>query len=444
MDSDYYLRLPDNLITFVSFPTEALFLIAIALMLLLFSALISASEIAFFSLTPGDLKILRDTDNPRDKLILRLLRQPNQLLVTHIIVGSFVNIAFIFICNYIIDRFVLFSTLTVAYTAKILFLAVLLLLFCEFVPKIYASERPLEMIRRSSRRMNILHLMLTPLSAILVSIGKLFSHQLSRKSHNISMDELSHALELTSDEIRDDKDILEGIIKFGNKMVADAMTPRVDIDFIDIRLNFKEALGRVVETGYSRIPVYSGVEDAIKGVLYSKDLLPYLNKPESFRWQSLIRPAYFVPDTKKIDDLLEEFKTNKIHMAIVVDEYGSTSGLITMEDVLEEIVGEISDEYDEEERQFIRLDDGSIIFEAKILLNDFFKVSGIKEENFEEVTSDAETLAGMILEIKGEFPARREVVRYGQYSFQILEIDKRRIRKVKFREEEVETQSAEK
>lgn len=258
------------------------------------------------------------------------------------------------------------------------------------------------------------------------------------------MDELSHALELTSDEIRDDKDILEGIIKFGNKMVADAMTPRVDIDFIDIRLNFKGALDRVIDTGYSRIPVYSGVEDSIKGILYSKDLLPYLNKQESFRWQSLIRPAYFVPDTKKIDDLLEEFKTNKIHMAIVVDEYGSTSGLITMEDVLEEIVGEISDEYDEEERQFIRLDDGSIIFEAKILLNDFYKVSGIKEDEFDEVTSDAETLAGMILEIKGEFPARREVVRYGRYSFQILEIDKRRIRKVKFCEEEAETQVDEK
>ncbi len=432
MDPDHYLSRIGDIITFLPLTSEVYMLAAAALFLLLFSAFISASEIAFVSLSSTDLKTIGENEHPRDELVRFLLKKPDHLLVTHIIVGSFINISFIILSNYLIDLSLQFEVAAIAYAVRILVLAFLLLLFGELVPKIYASGHSLNLIRRSSGVIRLFYWFLSPISRILVSVVNRFSHRLSRKGHNISMDELSQVLELTSDEIKDEKDILEGIIKFGDKMVADVMTPRVDIDFVDIRLNFRGALDRVIETGYSRIPVYSGAEDAIKGVLYSKDLLPYLNKPENFRWQSLIRPAYFVPETKKIDDLLEEFKTSKIHMAIVVDEYGGTSGLITMEDVLEEIVGEISDEYDEEERQYIRLDDGAIIFEARILLNDFYKVTGIDEDEFAEVNGEAETLAGMILEIKGEFPARREVIYHGRYAFQILEMDKRRIRKIKF------------
>ncbi|MDP4270098.1 MAG: gliding motility-associated protein GldE [Bacteroidota bacterium] len=410
----------------------------VSLVLLFISAFISASETAFFSLALHDRKIVEAGHSRVDRLVVSLLQDPSQLLVTFILITSLVNLSFVVISSLLIDSVVSFTSLGSEYLFKILVISFFLLVFGELVPKIYASEISLKMVRRSGRWVHGVSWLMSPLTKRLVSIGNVLTRHKHRHNQNISMDELSHALELTSEDNREDKEMLEGIIKFGDKLVADAMTPRIDIDFIDIKLNFREALARVIETGYSRIPVYSGMQDSVKGVLYGKDLLPYLNKPDNFRWQSLIRPAYFVPETKKIDDLLEDFKTSKIHMAIVVDEYGGVSGLITMEDVLEEIVGEISDEYDEDERQYIRLEDGSIIFEAKILLNDFFKVTGIDDELFASVIAEAETLAGMILEIKGEFPARREVISYGNYSFQILEMDKRRIRKVKFREEKAD------
>ena len=415
----------------------------VSLALLFISAFISASETAFFSLALQDRKTVEAGHSRVDRSVVSLLKDPSQLLVTFILITSLVNLSFIVISSLLIDSVISFTSLVSEYLFKILVISFSLLVFGELIPKIYASEISLKMVRRSGRWVHGVSWLMSPLTKRLVSIGNVLTRHKHRHNQNISMNELSHALELTSEDNREDKEMLEGIIKFGDKLVADAMTPRIDIDFIDIKLNFREALARVIETGYSRIPVYSGMQDSVKGVLYGKDLLPYLNKPDNFRWQSLIRPAYFVPETKKIDDLLEDFKTSKIHMAIVVDEYGGVSGLITMEDVLEEIVGEISDEYDEDERQYIRLEDGSIIFEAKILLNDFFKVTGIDDELFAYVIAEAETLAGMILEIKGEFPARREVISYGNYSFQILEMDKRRIRKVKFREEKTDKASTE-
>jgi len=418
-------------------------LVAVSFILLFLSAFVSASETAFFSLALQDRKTLEASHSRADQSIVLLLRNPSQLLVTYIIISSLINLSFIVFSSLVIDIMVRFASSTTEYLFKILIISFFLLIFGELIPKIYASEVSLKMVRRSGRLMHLVSRLMAPSTLRLVSVGNILTRHKHRHYQNISMDELSHVLELTSEENREDKEMLEGIIKFGEKMVADVMTPRIDIDFIDIKLNFREALARVIETGYSRIPVYSGVQDSVKGVLYGKDLLPYLNKPENFRWQSLIRPAYFVPETKMIDDLLEDFKTAKIHMAVVVDEYGGVSGLITMEDVLEEIVGEISDEYDEEERQYIRLEDGSIIFEAKILLNDFFKVTGVEEEMFAPVIAEAETLAGMILEIKGEFPVRREVIRFGDYSFQILEMDKRRIRKVKFREGKTDESSTE-
>ena len=226
--------------------------------------------------------------------------------------------------------------------------------------------------------------------------------------------------------------MLAEILKFYNTTANEVMTPRLDLEDLDIKTSFRQVLDFVVKTGYSRVPVYADTEDNIKGILYIKDLLPYIDKPDTFRWQSLVRPAYFVPETKKIDDLLEEFRTNKIHMAIVVDEFGGTSGIVTMEDILEEIVGEISDEYDEDEQQYIRLSDGSLIFEAKILLTDFFRVIDVDPAAFGKLTEEVETLAGLLLEIKGEFPRRREIIDYDKYRFQVLEVDNRRILKVKF------------
>ena len=247
------------------------------------------------------------------------------------------------------------------------------------------------------------------------------------------MDELSHALELTDKaELSEENNILEGIIRFGGETVKEVMTSRLDMVDLDIRTSFKEVMQCIIENAYSRIPIYSGSRDNIKGVLYIKDLLPHVNKGDNFRWQSLIRPAYFVPETKMIDDLLGDFQANKIHIAIVVDEFGGTSGLVTMEDIIEEIVGEIHDEYDDEERTYVVLNDHTWIFEAKTQLTDFYKIAKVDEDEFEKVVGDADTLAGMLLEIKGEFPALHEKVTYHNYEFEVLEMDSRRILKVKF------------
>jgi len=394
---------------------------------------ISASEIAFFSLTPQDVKSVNGNDLSRDKAVKRLLQMPNRLLATILVFSSFLNVTLVVLSNFIVSGIVDFHGFGwFELLLKIVIFTFLLLLFGEIMPKLYAAGNPLLVARKTSFVIAFLEKVLSPFSYFLAATSGLLNRLIIRKSRQISMDELSHALELTSDEIKDEKEILQGIIRFGDKIVADVMKPRVDIVCMDIRLTYKDALARIVESGYSRIPVYAGTQDTIKGILYGKDLLPYLNKPENFRWQSLIRPAYFVPETKKIDDLLEEFKTNKIHIAIVVDEYGGTSGLVTMEDVLEEIVGEISDEYDTDERLYVVLADNSIVFEAKILLNDFYKVIGVEESEFADVAGEADTLAGLILEMKGDFPARREVITHGRYSFQILEMDKRRIQKIKY------------
>ncbi|MCP3895113.1 MAG: gliding motility-associated protein GldE, partial [Bacteroides sp.] len=259
------------------------------------------------------------------------------------------------------------------------------------------------------------------------------NRHVARKNHNISVDELSQALELTDKtELTEENNILEGIIRFGGETAKEVMTSRLDVVDLDIRASFKEVMLCIVENTYSRIPIYAGSRDNIKGVLYIKDLLPHVNKGDSFRWQSLIRPAYFVPETKMIDDLLRDFQANKIHIAIVVDEFGGTSGIVTMEDIIEEIVGEIHDEYDDEERTHVVLNDHTWIFEAKTQLSDFYKITRVDENDFDKISGDADTLAGLLLEIKGEFPLLHEKVVYHGYEFEVLAMDNRRILKVKF------------
>ncbi len=397
------------------------------------SGFVSASEVAFFSLSPGDINDIREENSPSDPLIRKLLDRSEYLLAAILIANNFVNVAVVMLCTYGINSLINFSAVPVlGFILETIVLTFLLLLFGEIMPKIYAQKNSLRFVRRSASVLNMVERLCRPLSVVLVNSTSIINKALVKKKYDLSVDELSKALELTSKEIPEEKEMLAEIIKFYNKTADEIMTPRLDMEDIEIKTSFRNVIDFIIKSGYSRIPIYAESEDNIKGILYIKDLFPYIEKPDTFRWQSLIRPAYFVPETKKIDDLLEEFRTNKIHMAIVVDEFGGTSGIVTMEDILEEIVGEISDEYDEDEKQFVRLADGSLIFEAKILLTDFFRVINTDPSEFGKLTEDVETLAGLLLEIKGDFPRRREIIDYGKYRFQILEMDNRRILKVKF------------
>ena len=371
----------------------------------------SASEVAFFSLSPGDLNEIQEENRPVDTLIRKLLERSEHLLAAILIANNFVNVAVVMLCTYGIHAWIDFTQAPLfGFILETVFLTFLLLLCGEIMPKIYAQKNALRFVRTVAPTLKALEYFCRPLSGILVNSTSLIHKMLVRKKTDISVDELSKALELTSTEIPEEKEMLAEILKFYNKTANEVMTPRLDLEDLDIKTTFRKVLEFVVQTGYSRVPVYAGTEDNIKGILYIKDLLPYIDKPDTFRWQSLLRPAYFVPETKKIDDLLEEFRTNKIHMAIVVDEFGGTSGIVTMEDILEEIVGEISDEYDEDEKQYIRLSDGSLIFEAKILLTDFFRVIDVEPTEFGKLTEEVETLSGLLLESKGECPRLREVI----------------------------------
>ncbi|MDL2264788.1 gliding motility-associated protein GldE [Parabacteroides sp. OttesenSCG-928-G21] len=432
MDSDYFSSLFEQ-ISVNGLTVGAAIALGVATLFLCLSALVSGSEIAFFSLSPNDLHILKEGKKRMDNIIRQQLEQSEYLLASIQITNIFANISVVILFSYAINITIDFSSTPIfGFILEIIALTFLLLLFGEIMPKIYAQKNPLKFVRFSAPFIKSIEKISHPLARLLVSSSFVVNNTIGKKRYDLSVDELSKALELTSSEIPEEKEMLEEIIKFYDKTADEIMTSRLDVEDIDIKMNFREVIDFVVQSGYSRIPVYSESEDNIKGILYIKDLLPYIDKPETFRWQSLIRPAYFVPETKKIDDLLEEFRTNKIHMAIVVDEFGGTSGIVTMEDILEEIVGEISDEYDEELKQYIVLPDGSLIFEAKILLTDFFRIIDVPSADFGKLTDEVETLAGLLLEIKGDFPKRQEIITYGNYRFQVLEIDHRRILKVKF------------
>lgn len=432
MDTDYFPYLINNIIL-SPFTSEVLLFLLLAFLSLLFSGYLSASESAYFSLDSEELHTLKESDHPTDRKVVKLLDRSEHLLATLLIANTLSNICYIVFGCHFFSRLI-----ATAYTpiVEFIFLALLLfiplLLFGEMIPKIYSSQNSLRVVRRWSSSVSGLNKIFSPLSGLLVKFSGLAGNRLPRKNRNISLDDLSQVIEMTNeDEILDEKELLRGIVKFADKTAVEIMTARLDVADIDIKKDFKEVIDFILETGYSRIPVYAETEDHIKGILYIKDLLPHLGKSENFDWQSLIRPAYFVPETKKIRDLLEDFRQNKIHLAIVVDEFGGTSGIVTMEDILEEIVGEISDEYDEEENQYIKLSGNVYVFQAKMLLNDFFKITGIDEKDFDELSEEPDTLAGLILELRGDFPTVQEVIEYKNYCFTVLEIDKQRIIKVK-------------
>jgi len=402
-------------------------------LLLFFSALISGSEVAVFSLSPQHLNEIEESQTPKSKKLLKLLRMPEELLATILIANNFVNIAIVILSTYITSSLLDFSHApTIGFIVQVFVVTFLLLLFGEIIPKVYAAQFALRFSRYMTLPLIFLEKVFRPLGSILIKSTSIVNKRISKKQ-NISMDDLSQALELTADEITDEMEMLEGIVKFGNINVDEIMKARVDVVAVDIHTSFSKLKSVIIESGFSRIPVYEGAFDNIRGILYVKDLLPHHHKPNTFKWQTLIRPPFFVPETKKISDLLEEFQTKKNHMAIVVDEYGGTSGLISLEDILEEIVGDITDELDEQQDFYTIDEDGSYLFEGKTSLNDFFKLVDIDDDIFDKVKGDADTLAGLILEMKGEIPKKREKFEYHGYQFVIEAVDNRRIKKIRFR-----------
>ena len=404
--------------------------LSIATLALLISGFISGSEIAFFSLTPSQLEEIEDT--PKGNIIKELISAPERLLATILIANNTVNVTIVILCNFALGPIFENMSPVLSFILQTVILTFLILLFGEILPKLYANSNELTWAKFASSGIAFLTKLFKPLSSILMCSSVIVNKIVTKKTQNISADELSQALEITDVVAEEEKEMLEGILKFGDKTVEEIMTPRVDITDIDIDSTFDEVMEIVISSGYSRLPVYEETQDNIKGVLYSRDLLPYIGKNlENFNWQSLIREPYFVPESRMIDDLLEDFRKLKIHLAIVVDEFGGTQGIVTLEDVLEEIVGDINDEYDEEEVSYQRLPDDTYIFDGKTLLTDFFKITNLNEDDYAEIAEDSESLAGMLLTLKGDFPKKKEPLVYGRCRFLILDINHHRITSVR-------------
>ena len=403
-----------------------------ACLLLFVSGFASGSEIAFFSLSPSDLNDLDEERYGADASIKQLREESERTLATILITNNLVNVTIIMLSTYFINHAVLFSSWWLEFLCITVLLTFLLLLFGEIMPKVYCSHHPLRFCRGAVGGILFFRKLFYPLATIVMGSGRLADKVVHKDSHVLSVDDLEQALELTDKEdIKEEQRMLEGIVRFGDETAKEIMTSRQDVVDLDFRSTFQEVMQCVVENNYSRIPVYQDNSDNIRGILYIKDLLPHLSKGNNFRWQSLIRPPYFVPETKKIDDLLREFQENKVHIAIVVDEFGGTSGIVTLEDILEEIVGEINDEYDEDEKSYVRINSNTFVFEGKTLLSDFYKILKLDDDIFEDVEGDADSLAGLLLEIKGDFPKMHEKIDYDNFTFEILEMDERRISKVK-------------
>lgn len=433
---DYFLHFITNAFGEVSFgvmtPGVA-FAILLTLVLLGISGFASGAEIAFFSLSPSDISELNASKQSRDKTIQVLREDSERTLATILITNNLVNVTIIMLCNFIFARLVNFgNAVWLQFLCITVLLTFILLLFGEIMPKVFSRQNPLAFCRRCVGGISICRRVFWPLETILLRSGILAEKVVQKENHVLSVDDLEQALELTDkNDIKDERSMLKGIIRFGDETAKEVMTSRQDIVDLDTKCSYADVLKCIVENNYSRIPVYQENEDNIRGVLYIKDLLPHLSKPATFRWQSLIRPPYFVPETKKIDDLMREFQENKVHIAIVVDEFGGTSGIVTLEDILEEIVGEINDEYDEDTKSYSKLNYNTYLFEGKTLLSDFCKVLNVDDDEFVDVEGDADTLAGLLLEIKGDFPSMHEKIDYKNYTFEVMEIDQRRISKVK-------------
>lgn len=404
----------------------------ILLLLLICSALISGSEVAFFSLNASDLESLEE-NNAENERINNLLKQPEELLGTILIANNFVNVGIVILSSFLLNEYFSpenWSTLAV-FLVEILSITTVLLLFGEILPKVYARSSRLSFAKLVAGFLSGIHKILLPLSRRLSKTVNRLS--IESKGPSISVDDLEQALELTSDDNtkEDEQRILKGIVRFGSTSVKEVMTPRTSVVAIDEKTGYHEALNKMTESGYSRIPVFEENLDQIKGLLYVKDLLPYMDASEKFGWQDLMRQPFFVPESKKIDDLLGEFQRRRVHLAIVVDEFGGTSGVITLEDVLEEIVGEISDEFDDDDLSYSKLDDYNFVFEASIPLIDLCRVLDLPKDRFDAVDGESDTLAGLVLELAGKFLDKGEVISYDEFTFLVESTDQRKIIRVK-------------
>jgi len=421
-----------QLLTIDASTITAVVFIVVLIALLLLSALISGSEVAFFSLGAGELEELED-ESTKHNHIRELLSQPEELLGTILISNNFVNVGIVILSTYLLNTFFspeLWSPL-LTFIIEILAITGVLLLFGEILPKVYANTARLNFARSVVPFIFRLHKILKPLSKRLSkTINRI---NIEGRGPSLSVDDLEQALELTNDEdsTEDEQRILKGIVRFGSTTVKEVMTPRTSVIAIDIKAPFHDTLAHIVDKGYSRIPVYEDQLDQIKGLLYVKDLLPYVDASDNFGWQDLIRTPFFVPESKKIDDLLKEFQQRRIHLAIVVDEFGGTSGVISLEDVIEEIVGEISDEFDDDDLVYSKLDDHNYVFEAQTPLIDFCRVLDLPKDIFESVDGESDSLAGLVLELAGKFLEKNEEITYEAFTFKVESVDQRKLIRIK-------------
>lgn len=421
-----------QIVAFHPFSSYDAVVLAVVVVLLCFSALVSGSETAFFSLSPRNISQLKGAGDRSSRAILQLLSKQDYLLATILIANNLVNICIVILCNGLIDSLIDFGGATgLEFLVKIVIVTFLLLLFGEIMPKIFASYNPVRMARLTAVPLKMLKSVFRPVAWLLIRSGSYINDSVAKKRVNISIDELSNAIEMTSDQTAEEKQMLSGIVGFVHTEVVEIMKPRVDIVALDIEDDFARVREVIIASGFSRIPVCEEGIDNIKGVLFVKDMLPYLSHGDDFEWQHLIRNPYFVPEHKKINDLLEVFQTEKIHMAIVVDEYGSTLGLVSLEDILEEIVGEISDESDIEQSFYTKLTADTYLFDGKTHLNDLLKVLSLDDDYLDEVKGEAETVAGLMLEIRRDFLRQGEELSYRSLSMRVEAIDGRRIDKVK-------------
>ena len=409
---------------------DIIFAGVVVLLLLFISAIVSGSEVAFFSFSPQDIDALRENKSRKKEVILSLVEKKDQLLATILIANNFVNIGIVILSSYLTNRIFNFSQSPVfGLLFQLVVITFFLLLFGEIIPKLLANNRPKRFALFMAYPLNFTFIVLKPITRLLTRSTSLFK-KLSPSKKSISIDELSQAIELTDDSFKREEKILQGVVNFTNIEVKGIMRSRQDVVAVNVSENLEEITKKINQYGFSRIPVYQNSFDAVKGILFIKDLLPHLHKGKNFHWQSLIRPPYFVHETKKINELLQEFQSEKVHIAIVVDEYGGTSGIVSLEDVLEEIVGEINDEFDKENIDYEKVDENKYIFKGKTLLQDFAKTTDVNPDIFEPVKGDSDTLAGLILEIKGEFPKQNEIIKFENFIFRIKSIDQRRIKEI--------------
>lgn len=418
------MHAPENWVMWIT-------IVIVACGCLLVSAFVSGSEIAYFGLTESDIEELSESEEPQAKRAFSMLSNSERLLATILIANNLVNITMVVLLSFAFNQVATFNSAVLDFLIQTVLLTFLLLMFGEIFPKLVARNRTMKWVLMASSSLKMLYNVLGTLAKMMVKSSYIVNKVVTKKNESLSTDELEKALQISDIKEGEDKEMLEGILSFGEKEVSDIMISRVDITAIEYHNTWTEAMEVILKSGYSRIPVYDTSQDTIRGILYSKDLLPYIGKQgDSFRWQTLLRDPYFVPESRMIDDLLEDFRKKKIHIAIVVDEYGGTQGMVTLEDIIEEIVGEIDDEYDESTSVYKKIGPDTYIFDAKIAIGDFCHIIDIDEEDLGDC-GEAETLAGLLLEIKGDFPSPKETMERGTCKFQAIQIQRHRITKVK-------------